>query len=89
MSTLDVSNNTIVEIGRAFVDMPELKYLDLSHNHLPIVKEGAFRALPELISLHLDHNSITELQSDSFQASFLKFLCIYVLICLIIFYIRI
>ncbi len=67
MSTLDVSNNTIVEIGRAFVDMPELKYLDLSHNHLPAVKEGAFKALPELISLHLDHNSIVELQSDSFQ----------------------
>ena len=67
LSTLDVSNNTIVEIGRAFVDMPELRYLDLSHNHLPAVREGAFKSLPRLISLRLDHNSVVELQSDAFQ----------------------
>ncbi len=67
LSTLDVSNNTIVDVGSAFVDMPELKYLDLSHNHLPVVKEGAFKALPELISLHLDHNSVTEIQAGAFQ----------------------
>jgi Leucine-rich repeat (LRR) protein len=56
-----VSNNTIVEIGSAFTDMPELKYLDLSYNHLPMIKKGAFRNLPSLVGLRLDYNSIIEL----------------------------
>ena len=62
LSTLDISNNTIVDIDGAFVDMPELKYLDLSHNHLPEVREGAFRGLPSLVALQLDHNSIVKLE---------------------------
>ena len=66
LSTLDVSNNTIVEIGSAFTDMPELKYLDLSYNHLPIVKRGAFRNLPSLVGLRLDYNSIIGLEEESF-----------------------
>jgi len=66
LSTLDVSNNTIVEIGSAFTDMPELKYLDLSYNHLPIVKRGAFRNLPSLVGLRLDYNSIISLEEESF-----------------------
>jgi len=56
-----VSNNTIVEIGSAFTDMPELKYLDLSYNHLPMIKKGGFRNLPSLVGLRLDYNSIIEL----------------------------
>jgi Leucine-rich repeat (LRR) protein len=66
LSTLDVSNNTIVEVGNAFTDMPDLKYLDLSYNHLPIVKKGSFRNLPSLVGLRLDFNSIIDLEEDSF-----------------------
>ena len=51
-----------MDIDGAFVDMPELKYLDLSHNHLPEVREGAFRGLPSLVALQLDHNSIVKLE---------------------------
>ena len=29
--------------GTAFTSMPQLKYLDISYNHLPIVKKGAFK----------------------------------------------
>ena len=67
LSTLDISNNTIVDIGEAFVDMPELKFLDLSYNHLPSIKTGAFRRMPKLLALHLDHNSIISVAPDAFQ----------------------
>jgi Leucine-rich repeat (LRR) protein len=46
--------------------MPELKYLDLSGNHLPIVKKGSFRNLPSLVGLRLDYNSIIEMEEESF-----------------------
>ena len=38
--------------------MPQLKYLDLSYNHLPTVKKGTFKDLPSLVGLRLDYNSI-------------------------------
>ena len=38
--------------------MPQLKYLDLSYNHLPTIKKGTFKDLPALVGLRLDYNSI-------------------------------
>ena len=35
--------------------MPQLKYLDISYNHLPIVKKGAFKDLPSLGTIHILH----------------------------------
>jgi len=67
LSTLDISNNTIVDIGEAFVDMPEIKFLDLSYNHLPSIRTGSFKKMPKLLSLHLDHNSVIKIEPDAFQ----------------------
>lgn len=55
MATLSLPDNGVQVIeANAFLGLPRLQVLDLSHNQLTSVSAGAFHGLPELRSLYLN-----------------------------------
>ena len=51
-----------------FVGLPSLRCLNLSHNHIHTVSEGAF-VLPSLVELDISHNAMIEAPPHLFETS--------------------
>lgn len=70
LTELILSHNSIamsdsdIQILREY---PEIRVLDLSHNHIQSLPEGAFRSLPSLETLKLSGNQLQTLDKDIFK----------------------
>jgi Leucine-rich repeat (LRR) protein len=69
MNSLDLSSNSL-KVLHTFVlaGFPLLRTLNLSHNQIHSVTEGAF-ILPSLHELDLSQNQMTEISSHLFETS--------------------
>ncbi|MFT7803087.1 leucine-rich repeat-containing protein 32-like [Arapaima gigas] len=66
LSRLDLSNNLIGELG--VVSLGLLETLDISHNQLHVIQEGAFSKLTKLHTLNLARNFLYRNVVDNSQA---------------------
>ncbi|CAH0603337.1 unnamed protein product [Chrysodeixis includens] len=70
LSEISLSNNRISDatmIGRAMRDLPMLSYLNLDHNLIDKLNEGAFVDQPMLENLLLSHNNINLIRHGTFH----------------------
>ena len=69
LKILDLSRNNLQVLHSiVFVSLPSLQTLNLSHNQIHTVSEGAF-VLPSLVELDLSHNAMTEAPPHLFDTS--------------------
>uniref|UniRef100_A0A1Y1MSI9 LRRCT domain-containing protein n=1 Tax=Photinus pyralis TaxID=7054 RepID=A0A1Y1MSI9_PHOPY len=65
--TIEVRNQAIDALNRAAVSDIQVEELHIIHNHIQMIKEGAFLNLPILRMLYLDNNHLTSLERYSFE----------------------
>jgi len=58
--------NRIKTVDAAFQFYGELKYVDLSYNHLVSIPTRSFEAQRKLVELHLNHNKISSVSNKTF-----------------------
>lgn len=58
--------NRIKTVDAAFQFYGELKYVDLSYNHLVSIPTKSFEAQRKLVELHLNHNKISSVSNKTF-----------------------
>ena len=63
---LYLAGNHLNNIDGEFAILPSLRFIDLSHNTLSVVKENTFRNSPMLKIIILDYNAISEVESHAF-----------------------
>jgi hypothetical protein len=63
---LVIKFNNIVMRYDTFQPIPQLEFLDLSHNKIKALRPGVFSGLTQLKFLDLSHNRIAELKADAF-----------------------
>lgn len=63
---LDLSNNGIASLIKAFKGLKELEYLNLSHNKLTFLPADTFDVLLNLKIMNLNYNQIRELTGETF-----------------------
>ena len=69
LKILDLSRNSLQVLhSTVFVGLPSLRCLNLSHNQIHTVSEGAF-VLPSLVELDISHNAMTEAPTHLFETS--------------------
>ena len=67
LNEVNVSGNLLKELEqKTFINLPILEVLDLSHNNLVGIANGAFDAIPRLKRLYLHHNRLSSYKGDFF-----------------------
>ncbi len=67
LNEVNMSGNLLKELEQAtFVNLPILEVLDLSHNDIVGIKNGAFDAIPRLKRLLLQYNRMSSYKGDFF-----------------------
>ena len=73
---LYLAGNHLDTIGGEFAILPSLRFIDLSHNTLSVIRESTFRNSPMVTIVVLDYNTIREIEPHSFfNITHFKVLC--------------